>query len=364
MKSSSKTSLASPHNPSLSPSHLDFPVVGIGASAGGLEAVQAFFQHAPENCGMAFVVVLHLSPDHQSQADRLIQRVTRMPVCQVSEPVPIERDHVYVISPANRLSTNDGYLRVSPARRSRGDHVAIDLFFRDLADVHKDHAFCVILSGSGSDGAVGLSRIKEQGGVTLVQSPDDAQYPDMPKAAIATGMVDLILPVTEIPGKLLELWRSAKKVKLPEVGFAGRPTPLSASCPPPSVFLRPALQPCPPAKASCPAPLQGATIIAFSRGCSFRRILESWLQTCEIVPTRVLELASYHAIAVCVAAGTGVAIMPQSVLKAVNVESLVRSLPLPPKVARVRTHLVWRNGHESRVLQSVRDELARHRRAS
>ena len=94
-----------------------------------------------------------------------------MPVRQVSEPVPIERNHVYVISPANRLSTNDGYLRVSPANRRRGDHVAIDLFFRDLADVHKDHAFCVVLSGTGADGAVGLSRIKEQGGVTLVQSP-------------------------------------------------------------------------------------------------------------------------------------------------------------------------------------------------
>ncbi|MDU9394193.1 CheR family methyltransferase [Pseudomonas sp. zfem002] len=217
MKSSSKSSLASPQNPALSPSHLDFPVVGIGASAGGLEAIQTFFQHAPADSGMAFVLVLHLSPDHQSQADRLIQRVTRMPVCQVSEPIPIERNHVYVISPANRLSTNDGYLRVSPARRNRGDHVAIDLFFRDLADVHKDHAFCVILSGSGSDGAVGLSRIKEQGGVTLVQAPADAQYPDMPKAAIATGMVDLILPVAEIPARLVELWRSARKVRLPEI---------------------------------------------------------------------------------------------------------------------------------------------------
>ncbi|MFB1635276.1 CheR family methyltransferase [Pseudomonas sp. AP-1] len=217
MKSSSKTTLAAPHNPALSPSHLDFPVVGIGASAGGLEAIQTFFQHMPADCGVAFVVVLHLSPDHQSQADRLIQRVTRMPVCQVSEPVPIERNHVYVISPANRLSTNDGYLRVSPARRSRGDHVAIDLFFRDLADVHKDHAFCVILSGSGSDGAVGLSRIKEQGGVTLVQAPDDALYADMPKAAIDTGMVDLVLPVAQIPGKLVELWRTAREVKLPEI---------------------------------------------------------------------------------------------------------------------------------------------------
>ncbi|EJM84822.1 LysR family transcriptional regulator [Pseudomonas sp. GM67] len=110
--------------------------------------------------------------------------------------------------------------------------------------------------------------------------------------------------------------------------------------------------------------LQGSTIIAFAKGCSFRRILESWLETCEIVPTRVLELASYHAISACVAAGTGVAIMPQSVLKAVQVESLVRALPLPPKVARVRTHLVWRCGHESRALQSIRDEVARHRGAS
>ncbi|MGE8322930.1 MAG: CheR family methyltransferase, partial [Pseudomonas sp.] len=165
----------------------------------------------------AFVVVLHLSPDHQSVADRIIQETTQMPVRQVTEPVPIERNHVYVISPANRLSTNDGYLRVTPANRRRGDHVAIDLFFRDLADVHKDHAFCVVLSGTGADGAVGLSRIKEQGGVTLVQTPDDAQYDSMPRAAIETGMVDLVLPAAEIPQKLLELWRNARQVRLPEI---------------------------------------------------------------------------------------------------------------------------------------------------
>ncbi|MGF6394589.1 CheR family methyltransferase [Pseudomonas plecoglossicida] len=217
MKSSSKTTLASPQNPALTPSHLDFPVVGIGASAGGLEALRRFFQHMPDDCGMAFVVVLHLSPDYQSQADRIIQTVTRMPVRQVTDPVPIERNHIYVISPANRLSTNDGYLRVTPAKRSHGDHVAIELFFRDLADVHKDHAFCVVLSGTGSDGAVGLSRIKEQGGVTLVQSPDDAEYPGMPQAALATGMVDLLLPVVEIPARLVELWRTARKVKLPRI---------------------------------------------------------------------------------------------------------------------------------------------------
>lgn len=113
MKSSPKQP-AAPQNPALSPSHLDFPVVGIGASAGGLEAICTLFRHMPSDCGMAFVVVLHLSPDHQSVADRIIQATTQMPVRQVTEPVPIERNHVYVISPANRLSTNDGYLRVSP----------------------------------------------------------------------------------------------------------------------------------------------------------------------------------------------------------------------------------------------------------
>ena len=208
---------AAPHPSNLSPSHLDFPVVGIGASAGGMEAICTLFRQMPADSGMAFVIVLHLSPDHQSVADRIIQETTSMPVRQVTEPVPIQRNHVYVISPANRLSTNDGYLRVAPANRRRGDHVAIDLFFRDLADVHKDHAFCVVLSGTGADGAVGLSRIKEQGGVTLVQSPDDAQYDSMPRAAIETGLVDVVLPAAELAQKLMELWHNACQVKLPRI---------------------------------------------------------------------------------------------------------------------------------------------------
>uniref|UniRef100_UPI002113A52D LysR substrate-binding domain-containing protein n=1 Tax=Pseudomonas sp. EMN2 TaxID=2615212 RepID=UPI002113A52D len=107
--------------------------------------------------------------------------------------------------------------------------------------------------------------------------------------------------------------------------------------------------------------LEGSTIIAFASGCSYRRILEGWLNTCEIVPSKFLELASYHAIAACVAAGTGVAIMPLSVLKAVQIESLVRALPLPPKVARVRTHLIWRCGHDSSMLQSFLSEISRPR---
>ncbi|MCF4994452.1 PAS domain S-box protein [Pseudomonas syringae] len=204
-----------PQRKHLSPSHLDFPVVGIGASAGGLQAIKQFFEHMPQDTGMAFVIILHLSPDHQSIADKIIQESTRMPVMQVTEPVPIEKNRVYVISPAQRLSMNDGYLNVSDAGAPLARHTAIDLFFRDLADVHRERAFCVVLSGSGSDGAVGLSRIKEQGGVTFAQVPEDAEFDSMPRAAIETRNVDLVLPVAEIPQKLLELWRNSKKIILP-----------------------------------------------------------------------------------------------------------------------------------------------------
>ena len=209
------------HQPSLPqregilPSHLDFAVVGIGASAGGLNAVRTFFEHMPANSGMAFVVVLHLSPDHESVADQILQGCTSMPVHQVTDTSLIEPNHIYVISPATQLSMNDGYLRVKPANRPRGKHISIDLFFRDLADVHKEHSFCLVLSGTGSDGAVGLSRIKEQGGITIAQSPDDAEFDGMPLAAIATGMVDVVLPVVDIPHKLLEIWGNTQSIRLP-----------------------------------------------------------------------------------------------------------------------------------------------------
>ena len=194
---------------------LDFGVVGIGASAGGLQAIKLFFENMPQDNGMAFVIILHLSPDHESIADKIIQESTKMPVRQVTETVPIERNHVYVISPAHRLTMNDGNLEVSPIDPRQGRTSAIDLFFRDLADVHRERAFCLVLSGTGSDGAVGLSRIKEQGGVTLAQSPEDAEFDGMPRAAIETHMVDLVLPVVEMPQKLLELWRNAKAITLP-----------------------------------------------------------------------------------------------------------------------------------------------------
>ena len=205
-----------PEELGLRKSHLRFPVVGIGASAGGLAALQQFFRLLPSQCGMAFVVILHLSPKHESSAAEILQRATGMRVRQVVEPLPIEVDNVYVIPPTKDLSMNDGELRLTPSSRARhGRHTAIDLFFRTLAQVHQENAFCVVLSGLGTDGAVGLARIKELGGVTLAQSPDDAEYDGMPRAAVATGKVDIVLPVAEMPERLLALSRNMKRIQLP-----------------------------------------------------------------------------------------------------------------------------------------------------
>ncbi|MCQ4313609.1 PAS domain S-box protein [Pseudomonas stutzeri] len=196
---------STPKNLNMARSTLQFPVVGIGASAGGLKALITFFENMPNDCGMAFVVIMHLSPKHESSADKILQNVTKMPVLQITEPTPIERNHVYVIPPAMDLSMNDGYLRLLKPARERGPQVAIDLFFRALADVHHSHAVGIVLSGTGSDGSVGLSRIKEQGGVTLAQTPEDAEYDSMPRSAIETDMVDIVLPVMDMPQKLVEL---------------------------------------------------------------------------------------------------------------------------------------------------------------
>ena len=199
---------STPKNSQLTRSTLKFPVVGIGASAGGLTALLTLFEHMPSDCGMAFVVIMHLSPKHESNVDKILQNVTRMPVLQVTQPVPIERNHIYVIPPAMDLSMNDGYLRLAKPERERGAQVAIDLFFRALADVHHTHAMGIVLSGTGADGSVGLARIKEQGGVTLAQTPEDAEYDSMPRNAIETGMVDIVLPVADMPERLVELRRN------------------------------------------------------------------------------------------------------------------------------------------------------------
>lgn len=219
------------HESTLVRSPLDFPVVGIGASAGGLQALVKFFEGLAPGAGMAFVVLVHLSPRHTGTLPLLLERATSMRVLSVDEPTPIERDTVYVIAPNKMLSMNDGYLRLAELERPRGRQVVIDLFFRALATVHRERAFAIVLSGTGADGAVGITRIKEAGGVAFAQSPDDAEFDGMPRAAIDTGGIDWVMPVADMPAKLLELARNARAIELPLVDDVDEPL---AAVPPPS----------------------------------------------------------------------------------------------------------------------------------
>ncbi|QEZ45755.1 CheR family methyltransferase [Cupriavidus oxalaticus] len=197
-------------------SQLVFPVVGIGASAGGIEALIQVFDGLPARTGAAFVLVVHLAPDHASNLAPVLQAHTTMPVRQVTDTTRIEANHVYVIAPNHSLTMIDGYLRVGPQERRDGRGAAIDLFFRSLADAHRQRAVCVVLSGAGSDGSVGLTRIKELGGITIAQEPEEAEYSSMPRAAISTGLVDFVMRTNEIPQRLLDLWNTASHIQLPK----------------------------------------------------------------------------------------------------------------------------------------------------
>jgi len=208
---------------------LKFPVVGIGASAGGLAPMLKFFELMPAGSGMAFVVVVHLSPEHASSLPQLLQAVTTMRVVSADESIGIEANTVYVIPPNKMLTMNDSYLQVTNLDRPRGRQVAIDLFFRSLAIVHRERAFAVVLSGSGTDGAVGITRIKEEGGVSIVQTPADAEFDGMPRAAIGTGNIDWVLPLEDIPSKLVELWKNAQAIELPGPREDGMPAVPPAS---------------------------------------------------------------------------------------------------------------------------------------
>lgn len=198
------------------PSQANHPVVGIGASAGGLGALLEFFEALPARTSMAFVVVMHLAPDHESNLAGLLQKATGMPVTEVTSATPIEPDHVYLIAPSLELTMVDDYLRVAPHRpEESGRRAAIDLFFRTLAEAHRERAIGIVLSGAGSDGSVGLSRVKEMGGITFAQEPAEAEYDSMPRSAIATGMVDFVTTAAEMPQRLMDLWVTAKEIHLP-----------------------------------------------------------------------------------------------------------------------------------------------------
>ncbi len=165
-------------------------VVGIGASAGGLKALQTFFEALPGNTGMAYVVVTHLQPEHESHLAEILQHRTQMPVSQVAGLATVEANHVYVIPPNRRILMSDSNLDVAEFSEPRGQRAPIDQFFRSLARAHPN-AVGIIFSGGGTDGAVGIKAIKEEGGLLMVQDPEEAEYDSMPRYAIATGLADV-----------------------------------------------------------------------------------------------------------------------------------------------------------------------------
>lgn len=187
-----------------------FPVVGIGASAGGLDAFKKLLKAIPENSGMAYVLVQHLDPSHESMLPDLLQKVTNIPVLEISDDIKVEPDHIYIIPSNKMLLANDGVLLLSqrPAPNKNKRNLPIDLFFTSLAEVHQTHSIGVVLSGTASDGTLGLKAIKDHGGITFAQDETSAAYDDMPRSAVQAGVVDFILPPEKIPEKLLEVTNS------------------------------------------------------------------------------------------------------------------------------------------------------------
>jgi two-component system CheB/CheR fusion protein len=180
-----------------------FPIVGVGASAGGLEALEVFLKHVPTHSGMAFVIVQHLDPTHKGMLVELLSRSTTMPVAQATDRMKVEPDHVYVIPPSKDMSLLHGALHLLPQVSPRGLNLPIDFFFRSLAEDQQERSIGVILSGMGSDGTLGLRAIKEKAGACFVQSLSSAKFDGMPRSAIDVGLADVVAPVEELPAKIV-----------------------------------------------------------------------------------------------------------------------------------------------------------------
>ena len=202
----------------------DFPVVGLGASAGGLDAFKRFFHAMPPNNGMSFVLIQHLDPKHESMMVDLLTGHTPMKVQQAADGMRLERNHVYLIPPGAYVAIEDGTLRRSKARERHGARMPFDFFLRSLAEECGERAICAILSGTGTDGSLGLKAVKEKGGLVIVQNPEEAAFDGMPRSAIRTGSADLVLTVATIPETLLRYGRQTYV----KVGRTSLPSPDSA----------------------------------------------------------------------------------------------------------------------------------------
>ena len=187
------------------PSRDAFPIVGIGASAGGLEAFSELLAHLSGDAAMAFVLVQHLDPKYPSILSEILSRTTRMPVVEVKNGMSVELGHVYVMPPNTRMTIVAGVLNLTPRSDDRGPHMPIDHFLRSLAQDLKSRAIGVILSGSASDGALGLKAIKAEGGITFAEAPQSAKFDGMPRSAMASGAVDFVLPPKAIAQELIRI---------------------------------------------------------------------------------------------------------------------------------------------------------------
>lgn len=191
-----------------------FPIVGVGASAGGLAAFSQLLAHLPVDTGVALVLIQHLDPTHESRLADLLSRVTRMPVREATDGMEVRPNQVHVIPPNTNLAISQGVLRITP-REGRGQHLPLDFFFRSLADDQRASAIGVILSGTGSDGTLGLAEIKAAGGLTFAQDKESAKFDGMPISAIASGAVDFVLPPQEIARELARVGHHPYLARLP-----------------------------------------------------------------------------------------------------------------------------------------------------
>jgi len=183
-----------------------FPVVGVGASAGGLEAFTQLFRHLPPDPGMAFVLIQHLAPAHESMLTELLSKTTAMPVKEVKDGMNVEPNNVYVIPPDSEMVIFHGVLHLTPREKARGQYMPVDSFLRSLSQDRRNNAIAVIMSGSGSDGSMGIRAVKGEGGIVFAQD-ETSKYDGMPKSAIATDCVDFVLPPDKIAAELLRIRR-------------------------------------------------------------------------------------------------------------------------------------------------------------
>jgi two-component system CheB/CheR fusion protein len=199
----------------------NFPIVGIGASAGGLDACRSFLDALPADCGMAFILVQHLDPTHESMMVDLLTGHTLMTVLQATDGMPIKRDHLYIIPPGTYLSVEHSALHLSEPHARHGARLPFDFLLNSLAADCGSRAICIILSGTGADGSVGLKAIRENGGLVIAQDPDEASYDGMPRNAILTGSVNQVLPVGKMPNALGK-YRPQSTAKTPLRGLVSQ----------------------------------------------------------------------------------------------------------------------------------------------